>query len=218
MCVCRLLLWRGCNPRLRQTLQVVEPRTPVRTPPRASDPARLEVRGWRSWRLEEQDTQEGVTGVDQQLVAELAREGWGRGARARAPKSALRNYPVPLLAPASRPRGRCKVAHNISQKPCKFGPKHSMAKKNVDFAQIDQGHCRGGGLEEQVVNILGHPGGQQQQGPSVDCGAAFAKTACRLGAAWRSAAPGTELGQVPPLLICPPKRPFVPLVPRQFGM
>ena len=129
MCVCRLLLWRGCNPRLRQTLQVVEPRTPVRTPPRASDPARLEVRGWRSWRLEEQDTQEGVTGVDQQLVAELAREGWGRGSRARAPKSALRNYPVPLLAPASRPRGRCKVAHNISQKPCKFGPKHSVAEQ-----------------------------------------------------------------------------------------
>ena len=71
MCVCRLLLWRGCNPRLRQTLQVVEPRL-VREPQ-----TRLgwSWSGW-SWRLEEQDTQEGVT-VDQQLV-KLAREG-GRG-------------------------------------------------------------------------------------------------------------------------------------------
>ena len=42
------------------------------------------------------------------------------------------------------------------------------------------------------MNILGHPGQQEEQGPSVDCGlAAFAKTACRLLQPGAPPPPGT---------------------------
>ena len=43
VCVCRLLLCRGCNPRLRQTLQVVEPRTLLSLRPGSA-------RWWSNWR------------------------------------------------------------------------------------------------------------------------------------------------------------------------
>ena len=130
VCVCRLLLWRGCNPRLRQTLQVVEPAAARH--PEPQHPARL---GWSS-RLE-QDTQEGVT-VEQQLVPEQASQGWGRGARARAPKSALRNYPVPLLGPASRARGGCKVAQSVVPKTVQISSKTFSCSTNTDIAEIHQ--------------------------------------------------------------------------------
>ena len=108
VCVCRLLLCRGCNPRLRQTLQVVEPRTLLSLRPGSA-------RWWSNWRPE-QDT---VTGRKPVWWSSWC-SSWDRGDRARAgaPKSALRNYPVPLLRPASRPRGRCKVAKDQNNGTC----------------------------------------------------------------------------------------------------
>ena len=122
---------------------------------------------------------------------------WDRGDRARAgaPKSALRNYPVPLLRPASRPRGRCKVAKDQNNRTCQKKTFvqisiKTFSSKNISTAQVNQG----GSWWRWVYFGPPLPG----QGPSVYCGEGWI---CKNGLqaappAWRTTAPGTELGQV----------------------
>ena len=106
---------------------------------------------------------------------------WDRGDRARAgaPKSALRNYPVPLLRPASRPRGRCKVAKDQNNRTCQKKTFvqisiKTFSSKNISTAEVNQG----GSWWRWPGYILGHP----CQGRVRRCiagKAGFAKTACR---------------------------------------
>ena len=135
--VCRVLLCRGCNPRLSRVRRSLNPRAPqsAQSLSRPGSPHRAARRGCGA-------------GHQPGDCAAAGRE---------AAKSALRNYPVPLLSPPAGPLGvpkMPKLLRNKAGKQCKFDPPcwgHSKKDSKSCSFEIMQSW-------DMSRRLLGHPG------------------------------------------------------------
>ena len=179
--VCRVLLCRGCNPRLSRVRRSLNPRAPqsAQSLSRPGSPHRAARRGCGA-------------GHQPGDCAAAGRE---------AAKSALRNYPVPLLSPPAGPLGvpkMPKLLRNKAGKRCKFDPPGALIRRTANHVLLRS--CKVGTCLADFWDTLG----TSRVGEWI-AGSFCKNSACTLlSAGERAAAPGTELGQAADTELCPP--------------